>query len=855
VPIRYTRDYELYTPIVFSVVGFRHHGKTVYLASLLNEFERLSLHQKAFSYTPLDETGLNVVRQKQRSLERGQLPDATDKIFPKPVILQLEGMAELKACRLLTYDIGGEVFKRVSELRQYAGYVAQGRSSVWLVSIEDLESPIAAEAPQDLTDLVGRYVQAVLELGGQPKDQTIVIVLTKGDKLLKRNDIPDLLRRFLQGDRPWTEESQPSLSNELSDEIEKWLEGRAGYQNFVRRVRKEFELVKYCCVSALGSEPRGQELDISLTARGVLEPLRWILRFEQDRNNLIESLRRLELAFSSKKSLIETYEGKTTSARLERQIFKAKEALGASSITRGSESVRIVDTNLARSLNRVRLKQGRRYLFAFILVSLVAAIAGWAGWKFWLRRQRKEEWYVRENLEQMIAEGGVVELPPGDYSLQTLTLVHPVSLKGSGRERTRIIYKDGSLNLTMKADATFVATDITFEYGGTRPANVLTIQSGRFDLQRCRFQGGVADQQQFTAGNGIQLESKSTGTILECEFIQNGKHGVSANDMAQITMTGSSIRQNQGAGISYISSVPGTLQNNDCYANQSHGIEVGEQANPIVANNICRNNKGSGISYSGSATGTIRQNRCLSNHLNGITVDGLAQPSIEGNNCLGNERSGVAYSGNASGIARDNECVNNILYGISVSKKAQPELAGNKCRDNGQSGIVFVDGAGGSASKNETIKNRTNGISVEGTANPTLLGNICNENKKCGIRYAGRSTGAARNNQIAHNTTQGILVQDQSQPELDNNTCEQNGDSGIAYIGRSAGTAHDNECTRNGANGISVSEPADPNLGENHCADNSSEDVMDWRLEPEEETQPEDLGTDRPRRISPTPPR
>jgi parallel beta-helix repeat protein len=855
VPVRYAQDYELYTPIVFSVVGFRHHGKTVYLASLLNEFERLSINREAFSYTPLDETGLNIVRQKQRLLERGWLPDATDKVFPKPVILQLDGMEELRNCRLLTYDIGGEVFKRVSELRQYAGYVAQGSSSIWLVSLEDLESPTATESPQDLTDLVGRYIQAALELGGQPKDQRIVIVLTKGDKLLKRNDIPNILRRFLQGDSPWTKESKISLLNELSDEIEKWLERRAGYQNFVRRVRKEFEQVKYCCVSALGSEPRGQELDISLTARGVLEPLRWVLRFEQDRTDLVETLRRLELAFSRKKSLIEAYEGKTTSAQLESQIVKAEGAVADGSIKLASECVKTLDSELAHSLNRVRFKQSRRYLFALILVSLVSAIVGWAGWKLWLRRQRKEEWYVRENLEQMIAEGGLIELPPGDYSLHTLTLDHTVSLKGSGRDRTRIIYNGGSLNLTMKSDATFVATDITFHYSGSRPANVLTIQSGRFDLQRCRFQGGVADQRQFTAGHGIQLQGKSTGTILECEFNQNGKHGISVNDMAQLTITGSSMRQNQGAGISYLSSGPGTLENNDCYANQSHGLEVGEQAGPALEKNTCRNNKGSGISCSGNATGTIRNNRCLGNHVDGITVDGLAQPSLESNNCQGNERSGIGYSGNAAGVARDNECVNNKLYGISLNKKAQPELGANKCRDNGQSGIVYVDGAAGSAVKNEAFGNRTNGISVEGAAKPALSENICKENKICGIRYSGRSSGTARNNQVANNTFHGILVQDQSQPELDNNRCEQNGGSGIAYIGRASGSAHDNECTRNGANGISVSEPAAPNLGENHCADNSSEDVMDWRtIIPEEETEPEATGTDRPRRISPTPP-
>ena len=841
IPVRFEQDYDSFTPIIFGVVGFRSHGKSVYLASLLNEFERLTRVRQGFSYTPLDESGLKIVREKQQLLKQGRLPDATPgNVLAKPVILQLEGMEELSGFRLLTYDIAGDVFRRGSELKQYAGYVVRGHSVVWLISLEDLETP------QELTDLIGRYVQAVLELNGQPKDQTLLIVLTKGDGLLERSDIPQTLRDFLKGERPRPGEVPVRFADELSDVIEKWLEGRAGYQNFVRRVRKEFEQVKYCAVSATGSQPVGQSMAMSLVPRGVLEPLLWLLRIERARQDLHNDLLMLERKFSNRKNLIDRYLEKTASPRLEKAISSAKEAVEVASMRQAEEKVQSVQSNLTDLLRRINLLRGRRYVLASLFATLVFAVVGWLGWKRYLGWQRKQARYIRENLADLMLDGGLIELPAGDYHLSRFVqMVKTVSLKGSGRDTTRIICGDRNLGLLFASEGTFAASDITFEYSGTQPANVLTIRSGNIDLQRCRFANGIADKSQPDLGHGLHLRGKVTGTISECEFVRNGQHGVAVNDSAQVTITGCSMRDNQYAGISYASSGSGTLRNSDCSNNQSLGIQVGEQANPLLDGNTCRNNRRSGIGYSGNAAGAAQNNQCLNNGLNGITIEDFAQPSLEINNCHENERSGIAYANNGSGTARQNQCLNNAWHGMVVTNNAQPTLDENQSRDNGKSGITYAEDAGGRASNNECAKNRMHGFSIEGRARPKLENNKSEENQACGISYSSHSAGTATGNNVANNSSHGIIVGNQAQPELDSNHCEKNKASGIAYSGQAAGIARKNECTTNADYGILVAKDANPTLEENVYTNNGAGDVVDWR------TVIENIEPDRPRLVAP----
>lgn len=283
VPLRYVQEYDRYPPVVLSLVGLPGHGKTVYLSSLLYALNRFTTQCPEFSYAPLDEEGMSVVREKQRALEEGHLPQSTRKVFPRPVILRLENVPRLGSWHLLVYDMAGEVFQQVSQLTQYAGYVVRSRVVVWLVSLRDVQHP------SELEDFLTRYVQGLLEIGGNPKEQTLFVVLTKGDELVAQEVVPEIIREFLTkkhaeaileevGDAGRT---VPAVG--LSQAIEAWLEHRRGYTNFVRRARQEFRRVEYSVVSALGSAPRGQEQLVTVVPRGVVGVLLRLLQWEWER--------------------------------------------------------------------------------------------------------------------------------------------------------------------------------------------------------------------------------------------------------------------------------------------------------------------------------------------------------------------------------------------------------------------------------------------------------------------------------------------------------------------------------------------------------------------------------------------
>jgi parallel beta-helix repeat protein len=846
VPVRYERDYDSFTPIIFSVVGFIDHGKSVYLASLLNEFERLTRSPLGFSYTALDEEGLKIVRDKQKQLAEGRLPAATGgNTTAKPIILQLEGMEELSGFRLLTYDIGGEVFRRSTAIKEYAGYVSRSLSVVWFISLADLEDPKSSESPADLDALIGTYVDAVLQLGGQSKDQVAIIVLTKGDKLVEKTDIPPLLRDFLKGERPRTQESHDTFSDELSDVIEQWLGARMGYQNFVRRMRKEFEQVKYCAVSATGSEPDRQSLVVSIIPRGVLEPLRWLLRQENARQGLRDDLLAIKDNLAYRRDRLEHHLGTAIPARLEQAISRAKEAIDVASMSEATQRVENVKAELASQVRQVRFKRVRRALFVLLLLSLGAGIIGWASRILYLRRQRKEAWYIREHLAELMLEGGEIELPAGEYRLyRSLRLNKPLSLKGSGKDTTKLECH-GSLELVLASEGELKASDLTFEYAGPQSANVLTVTSGKTDLRRCRFTGGIAAKTQHDLGHGLLLKGRAVATIAECDFVRNAQHGVFVTEQAQVTIAGSSMQYNQDAGITYTGSASGTLKNSECHHNESLGIHITEQASPILEANNCRNNKRSGIGYQGNATGSAQDNSCLSNALNGISVEGFAQPTLQGNKCRGNEGSGILFSDNASGTARSNQCESNVLNGIAVTKNASPTLGNNISRNNTRSGIAYFADASGMASNNECTKNKAHGFRVEGRARPNLESNSATENENSGICYLSRAAGTSRDNDVTGNSEHGIIVRDQASPELESNRCEQNRGSGIAYFGYAVGFARKNRCKQNGAHGILVAGNANPVLEENDCGNNTSSDVEDWR------DSTDILEEERPRTVSP----
>jgi hypothetical protein len=249
----------------------RGHGKTCYLAALLLE---LDLRQQTpdwagFSYVPIDPESIKELRSKRDSLYNGKLPERTVAQSLIPIMLRLHGIpAAMGRCQLLLYDTSGESFDK-AELIEGMHYGSIGRISnvIWLVDLQEVEN-----LRTNLTDTIAVYIQTMAAMGLSTARQNLLVVLTKGDRLLTRNDLPGSVREFLTNR---TETFNGSAMEKLSKTICEWLHNLQSTSNFVRLARQEFRCASYAVVSSLGSEPQGNRLPRAASPRGVEYPFLW----------------------------------------------------------------------------------------------------------------------------------------------------------------------------------------------------------------------------------------------------------------------------------------------------------------------------------------------------------------------------------------------------------------------------------------------------------------------------------------------------------------------------------------------------------------------------------------------------
>ena len=277
IPALYVQGYRQYPPVVVSAVGFRAHGKTVYFGSLFYALKKLKLgkHWKEFFTMGLNEESLDTVRDNVGMLEQGRLPDANPKNFPRPTIVRVSGVPFQHDATLLFYDTGGECFERPTQLIQYAQFVKQARTAMFLVSVSNMDDPTL-----EMQRLLETYVSGMGELGGRTQDQHLVVVFTKADQMHQRLAGWDGLAGYLrQGSvdglaRP--ESYMPRLRR-ISSDLRQFARNELGAYEFENAARKSFRSVHYTMVSALGAQPSGDQLSVEITPRRVLDPLMFLM--------------------------------------------------------------------------------------------------------------------------------------------------------------------------------------------------------------------------------------------------------------------------------------------------------------------------------------------------------------------------------------------------------------------------------------------------------------------------------------------------------------------------------------------------------------------------------------------------
>jgi hypothetical protein len=130
--------------------------------------------------------------------------------------------------------------------------------------------------------LLAVYLQGLKDLGGNPKEQNLLVVLTKGDllapKLEKHSEIWNYL---VNGDTKNLQyanlNSQLAEMKKISKSLKLFIRDDIGAIDFVNLGEKHFRAVDFCIISALGAAPKGDQLDISVTPKRIFDPILWVM--------------------------------------------------------------------------------------------------------------------------------------------------------------------------------------------------------------------------------------------------------------------------------------------------------------------------------------------------------------------------------------------------------------------------------------------------------------------------------------------------------------------------------------------------------------------------------------------------
>jgi hypothetical protein len=283
VPAMYVRGYDRYPPLVVSAVGLRGHGKTVYFASLfyvLKESPLPALWQPDFFALSLSDQDLETVYNNARMLKDGKLPGSTPMNFPRPTMLRVAGIPmwqDQRNCTLVFYDTSGEAFERAGELVKYARFAQKAEMVMLLVSLPDMQDP-----PHEMRTLLNTYVIGIEDLGGNTRDQDLMVVYTKADEIVDHLSAP-----------PWSDArtylasgSVDSLANvrgyqrrmyEISNLLYDFTRQELGADEFMNSAQTNFRRVGFSIVSALGSAPENGKMPVEVNPLRVLDPTIWMI--------------------------------------------------------------------------------------------------------------------------------------------------------------------------------------------------------------------------------------------------------------------------------------------------------------------------------------------------------------------------------------------------------------------------------------------------------------------------------------------------------------------------------------------------------------------------------------------------
>ncbi len=657
VPALYPGDYDRHPAVPVCIFGPTGHGKTVFIEALLTQLER-HVAWPDFSPQWMDQAGMRQTRQRLQLLrEHGQLPDATAAVFPRPQVIRLRGIPRVGGCQLLFYDTSGETFGDIELLRDRGKYVCNSPAVLWLVSLSELEYP------EQLTDLMTIYAEAMAEMGGDPKSQCVIVALTKGDLLIDRPDLPAEASSFLLNDTLDPAAFDPKADawkrlEKVSDAIEAWMKTTV-HRRIVNLLREQFRMVRFCILSSQGASAKDQVLQMELMPRGVLAPLFWLWR---------ETLPVAWVELGNNQR---------------HPFFSLKEA-----VERAPAGATIRLGPFAYALtHRLEIRKPITVIGAGPAATLIRCAA-----------------------EGFVIGVGVAN---GEVKLTGLWIAH------TGNEAAdAVLVKKGVLTMTECAVQGGVEKTGKSPGDGVRVAenasatlaNCVAEQNQGSGVS-CRDQALVVLRECKLRANGwdgVHAAGRAAEVLL-CELSDNRRSGAHLTGSVHASVSDSLCTKNSRNGIgSFLDAIVDLLRNT-CETNGLDGIVAKDASAVVIRENSCSQNLQAGISIHDTVTGIVETNTCTENSLSGIEVEDGAAPMLKANRSTRNRVSGINYADRAGGKCIDNICEKNGGHGIAIAGRAVPEIDANCSTDNKGVGFWIAEGAAPAFGKENTAGGNTKG--------------------------------------------------------------------------------------------------------------------------------------------------
>ena len=294
-----------------------------------------------------------------------------------------------------------------------------------------------------------------------------------------------------------------------------------------------------------------------------------------------------------------------------------------------------------------------------------------------------------ETLEEAIEKiqpGGTIYLNPGMYYPEkNLDISKPLSLIGSGTDKTYLIYNSEPNIIEYTGEGLLSISDLALQRDGSEWGDVIWIKSGRVNITNCAISGAThfeKEEGSVGGGMGILIWGETAGSIKGCTIENNSVDGVHIRNQSYINLEDNIINDNVQYGISYWDETAGTVLYNECFRNES-GIHIRDMSIPKIISNLCKNNTYSGIEFYGEMNTIAVDNYCSENDYHGISVGWASEPTLVENYCYENVEVGIVFFEESGGFAALNDCFNNE-YGIYITKDSNPALGENTFSGNNQ---------------------------------------------------------------------------------------------------------------------------------------------------------------------------